>query len=94
MRIAGVAAFRLNRCHDRHPTINNAPGRALLALSNASAQTQTLKDWQNPHLTGINNQLPHATMVVCPDAKTALRIGPVSNAERMKSPFYRSLNGE
>ena len=33
-------------------------------------------------------------MVVCPDAKTALAIGPVSNAERVKSPFYRSLNGD
>jgi len=51
------------------------------------------KDWQNPRLTGLNNLPPHATMVVCPDARTARRIGPVGNAERVKSPFYRSLNG-
>jgi beta-galactosidase len=51
-------------------------------------------DWENPRLTGLNNQPPHATMVICPDAKTALKIGPVSNAERIKSPFYRSLNGQ
>ena len=50
-------------------------------------------DWENPRLTGVKNLPPHATMVVCPDAKTALTIGPVSNTERVKSPFYRSLNG-
>ncbi len=32
-------------------------------------------------------------MVVCPDEETAGRIGPVENAERVKSPFYLSLNG-
>ena len=52
------------------------------------------KDWQNPKLTGLNNQPPHATMVVCPDARTARRIEFVANSERVKSPFYRSLNGE
>lgn len=62
----------------------------LLAL----AQEQTeLPDWQNPRLTGINNLAPHATMVVCPDADTALKIEFTANSERVKSPFYRSLNG-
>ena len=51
-------------------------------------------DWENPRLTGVNNELPHATMVVCPDAATARRIGAVQNSERVKSPFYRSLNGD
>ncbi|HVV00322.1 MAG TPA: glycoside hydrolase family 2 TIM barrel-domain containing protein, partial [Verrucomicrobiae bacterium] len=50
-------------------------------------------DWENPQLTGINNEPPHATMVICPDRRTALSIGPVRNDERVKSPFYRSLNG-
>lgn len=63
----------------------------LLAASFAGA---ALPDWENPRLTGLNNQPPHATMVVCPDAKTALSLGPVSNAERVKSPFYRSLDGD
>ncbi len=53
-----------------------------------------LEDWQNPAVTGINNLAPHATMVICPDAATAKAVGPVSNAERIKSPFYRSLNGD
>jgi beta-galactosidase len=53
-----------------------------------------LADWENPQLTGQNNLPPHATMVICPDVKTALKIGPVSNSERVKSPFYRSLNGD
>ena len=70
------------------------PLAALLALPlPAQAATET-KDWQNPELTGINNLAPHATMVICPDAETARTIGPVSNAERVKSPFYRSLNGD
>jgi len=52
-----------------------------------------VKDWQNPEMTGRNNLLPHATMVICPDAKVARKIGPTSNVERIKSSFYRSLNG-
>jgi beta-galactosidase len=68
---------------------------ALLVLaSEVCTQSETLKDWQNPRLTGVNNLPPHATMVICPDAKTALEIGPVSNAQRIKSPCYRSLNGQ
>lgn len=68
-------------------------GALFAAVSIALAAEVPPKDWQNPRLTGLNNQPPHATIVICPDAKTALRIGPVSNAERVKSPFYRSLNG-
>ena len=58
------------------------------------AQEGTPKDWQNPRLTGVNTLAPHATFVVCPDANTARLIGPVCNAEREKSPWYRSLNGQ
>jgi beta-galactosidase len=53
-----------------------------------------LRDWQNPRLTGVNNQPPHSTMVVCPDAKTARRISLAANSERVKSSFYRPLNGD
>ncbi|HWH69709.1 MAG TPA: glycoside hydrolase family 2 TIM barrel-domain containing protein, partial [Candidatus Sulfotelmatobacter sp.] len=67
---------------------------ALLAAALASpASAQQLKEWQDPKLTGVNNQPMHATLVVCPDAKTARRIEFANNAERAKSPFYRSLNG-
>ena len=52
------------------------------------------KDWQNPRLTGVSNLPPHATMIICPDAQTAMKIGVAANAERSKSPFYRSLNGK
>ena len=67
---------------------------ALLIICSGMALRAAAPDWENPRLTGLNNEAPHATMVVCPDANTALRIGPVSNAERIKSPFYRSLNGD
>lgn len=66
----------------------------LASIAQLAAADVRLKDWQNPQLTGVNNLAPHATMVICPDAKTALKIGPVTNAERVKSPFYRSLNGQ
>ena len=46
-------------------------------VQSASAQT---KDWQNPELTGVNNLAPHATMIICPDVTTALKIGPALNA--------------
>ena len=64
------------------------------AASMVSAADEPLKDWQNPKLTGLGNQPPHATMVVCPDARTARRIELAANSERVKSPFYRSLNGD
>jgi beta-galactosidase len=72
-------------------------GLALLAgaaISRAAAaDTPARQDWENPQLTGINNEPPHATMVVCPDAETARAIGLTTNPQRVKSPFYRSLNG-
>jgi beta-galactosidase len=52
-----------------------------------------LEDWQNPRLPSAGTRPPHATMVVCPDARTARRIEFAANAERVKSPLYRSLNG-
>jgi beta-galactosidase len=69
---------------------SHAAAWLLLAMLPAGAAPA---DWENPRRTGVNNLQPHATMVVCPDAKTALGIAPVSNVERVKSPFYRSLNG-
>lgn len=72
------------------------PAALLLATLTTShgLSAAELKDWENPQLTGVNNLAPHATMVICPDTETALKIGPVSNAERVKSPFYRSLNDD
>ena len=64
------------------------------AASVVSIFGEQLKDWQDPKLTGLGNQPPHATMVACPDARTARRIEFATNGERVKSPFYRSLNGD
>lgn len=50
-------------------------------------------DWENPGLTGIDRLPPRASTVVCPDAATARSIERVENAQRIKSPWYRSLNG-
>jgi hypothetical protein len=50
-------------------------------------------DWENPRLVGLNNEPPHATMIICPDARTAMSIRLAANEQRVKSKFYRSLNG-
>lgn len=63
-------------------------------FSSGVLAAEPVADWQNPRLTGINNEPAHATMIICPDARTARRIGVVSNAERVRSSFYRSLNGQ
>jgi len=66
---------------------------ALVGQSKPSNSAE-LNEWQNPKLTGVNNLPPHATMVICPDSKTAQGIALVNNRERVKSPFYQSLNGD
>ncbi|MCL4193356.1 MAG: hypothetical protein KJZ87_16595, partial [Thermoguttaceae bacterium] len=53
-----------------------------------------LKDWQNPETLGEGLEPPHATMVVCPDRATAMSIEWTDNSQRVKSPWYRSLNGQ
>ncbi len=67
---------------------------ALIVCGCALARSEELKEWQNPRLTGVSNEPPHATAVICPDAKTAMAIRFANNSERVKSPFYRSLNGD
>lgn len=65
--------------------------QALLASTLVSSAQ--LKDWENPQLTGINNELPHATQVIAPNVKIARSIEWNNNSQRSKSPFYRSLDG-
>ena len=50
------------------------------AASVVSALGEQVKDWQNPKLTGLGNQPPHADMVACSDAQTARRIEFVVNS--------------
>ncbi len=53
-----------------------------------------MEDWENPKRVGTNREKPHVSMVVCPDEKTALSVQYVGNTERVKSPWYISLNGD
>jgi len=64
------------------------------ALFGRAADTRELREWENPRLTGLSNQTPHATMIICPDTTVARSIGITANSERVKSSFYRSLNGD
>jgi beta-galactosidase len=86
-------------------TIENqgAKGNALRVLVCASvllfvprgvAREIPLNDWENPKISGSNNLAPHASMIVCPDTRTASKIDLTSARERAKSSFYRSLNGK
>lgn len=61
--------------------------------ASASPQAASARDWENPQLLGIHRLPPHATMVICPDARTACSIAWADNANRVKSPWYRALNG-
>jgi beta-galactosidase len=58
-----------------------------------SVATAEAPDWQDPARVSRGTEPPHATQVACPDVATARTIGPATNAERVKSPWFRSLNG-
>ena len=66
----------------------------LTIFTQAQCIAAELQDWENPAVTGVGNELPHATMIICPDVETAKSIEFTANSERTKSPFYRSLNGD
>jgi beta-galactosidase len=66
---------------------------ALVIGATAGAACAETNDWENPQLTALNTEKPHTTMVVCPDAASARSVGIAVNDERVKSPWYRSLNG-
>src|ERR1017187_3953787 len=59
----------------------------------ATTATAPLPDWENIALLGIGKEAPHASLVACPDVATAKKIRWTANDERIKSPWYRSLNG-
>ena len=60
---------------------------AAILLLSAGASSAELRDWENPELTGLNNEKPHASMVICPDVATAQKIDFVHNSQRVKSSF-------
>lgn len=58
-----------------------------------TSQPPTVSDWENVQLLGSGKEAPHASMIACPDVATAKAIRWVANDERVKSPWYISLNG-
>ena len=55
----------------------------VLVLQGVGASAaEALRDWENPRLVGVNRRLPHATMIACPDAKTAAGIRWASSRSR------------
>ena len=87
-----------NRGIPGRDSFRSFPKTLMLLLLMIGSQLQVrpaeLKDWENPAVTGVNNEQPHSTMVICPDVETAKSIQYTVNAERTKSAFYRSLNGD
>ena len=59
----------------------------------ASAFAAATPEWLDHQRLSEGVEQPHATQVSCPDAVTARTIGVTCNAERVKSPWYQSLNG-
>ncbi len=57
----------------------------LLAMCSLFAEEQ--HDWENPKILGINKEPPHCTMMVYPDASSAV------SGDRASSPYFQSLNG-
>ncbi len=65
---------------------------ALIPMTCALAQEPL--DWQNPKALHQGTEKPHATMIACPSKEIAKTIRYAFGAEREKSPFYKSLNGQ
>jgi beta-galactosidase len=65
----------------------------VIAACHRQVKSAELQDWENPAITGLNNQPPHASTVICPDPDTAKNIQFIANSERIRSAYYRSLNG-
>lgn len=65
---------------------------SLLPLTCALAQEPL--DWQNPKALHQGTEKPHATMIACPSKEIAKTIRYAFGADRDKSPFYKSLNGQ
>jgi len=58
-----------------------------MGLTLIPAQEEKAYDWENPEIVGRNKELPHVTLMLYPEIKSAIK-GEVSS-----SPFFLSLNG-
>ena len=60
------------------------------ALSALLTNGASAVEWDDLNVLQINREQPHATMMVFPDAKTALK----AKSDRTQSPWFQSLNGK
>ena len=64
----------------------------LFLASRADAEGQpnepSANDWENPQITSVGTERPHATMTPFADAASAMA------GDRAKSPYWLSLNGD
>jgi len=59
-----------------------------LALAAGAAPLPAeVNDWENPQITAVGTEPPHATMMIYPDAASA------AAGDRAKSPYWLSLHG-
>lgn len=75
-----------------------AVGGFLQAALPYAQEEERWADFEDPRVTGRNQLPPRATLVICPDRDTALRIGPVSNVVWPEWPGFggqilMTLNG-
>ena len=61
---------------------------ALCALLSFATFAQTKPEWDNPAIVTVGTEKPHATMMPYPSAALA------RTADRARSPFFLSLNGQ
>ena len=61
---------------------------SLFFFSSAFSQNNQPPDWENPQLTGINNEAAHATFYVYDQETDALK------NDRTASPYFLLLNGK
>ena len=59
----------------------------------AEVGVNAVPDWENPQLPSLGKEAAHASLVACPTPAIAKQIRWTANDERVKSPWYRSLNG-
>ena len=78
--------FTIPPFHHRINSLFRCFAVSLFFSSSLSAQNPP-PDWENPRLTGIRNEPPHATFIPFDSEAGALK------NDRSSSPFYLSLNG-
>jgi len=68
--------------------LSTAAALGILCMASAFSIAQTVPDWENPAVFGINKEKPHCTLIPYESAGKALQ------ADRSRSDWYQSLNGK